>query len=230
MKYPEAPSGSYPDLRHPTYRSTALRGPNQAPVVLAVPVAGAPTVAFADSVATPRDADLTAWGQGEPLGERIIITGRVLDEDGRPARRSLVEIWQCNAAGRYAHRGDQHQAPLDPNFAGHGRMLTDDDGRYRFVTVKPGAYPWGNHENAWRPAHVHFSLFGNAYAQRLITQMYFPGDPLFEFDPIFNSVPDEAARQRLVSRFSLDVTQSGFALGYEFDIVLRGRQATPMGL
>ncbi|HYH27679.1 MAG TPA: protocatechuate 3,4-dioxygenase subunit beta, partial [Actinomycetota bacterium] len=174
------------------------------------------------------DADLTRQHGGEPLGERIIITGRVLDGDGRPVRNGLVEVWQANAAGRYTHQRDQHPAPLDPNFSGAGRCLTDEEGRYRFVTVKPGAYPWKNHDNAWRPAHIHFSLFGPAFATRLVTQMYFPGDPLFDQDPIFQSVRDPKARQRLVSSFDLETTEPEWALGYRFDIVLRGRDATPM--
>jgi protocatechuate 3,4-dioxygenase beta subunit len=174
------------------------------------------------------DSDLTRQHDSEPLGERIIVQGRVLDEDGRPIPNTLVEVWQANAAGRYAHRVDDHPAPLDPNFSGAGRTLTDADGRYRFVTVKPGAYPWLNHPNAWRPAHIHFSLFGTSFLSRLITQMYFPGDPLMPFDPILNSIPDERARQRLVASFDWNVTEPEWALGYTFDIVLRGSNATPM--
>ena len=187
-------------------------------------------IAPSPRILLPHDTELTAQGDGAPLGEKIVVTGRVLDEDGKPVRNSLVEVWQCNAAGRYRHKKDQHDAPLDPNFNGWGKMMTDDEGRYRFVTIKPGPYPWGNHHKAWRPAHIHFSLFGNVYAQRLVTQMYFPSDPLFDYDPIFKSIPDLAARQRLVSRFSLDETVSDQMLGYEFDIVLRGRDATPMGI
>jgi protocatechuate 3,4-dioxygenase beta subunit len=164
---------------------------------------------------------------GAPLGERIVVTGRVLDEGGRPMRRTLVELWQCNAAGRYVHVVDRHDAPLDPNFLGAGRTMTDDEGRYRFMTIKPGAYPWGNHPNAWRPNHIHFSLFGEHFASRLVTQMYFPGDPLLEHDPIYRSTRP-GARERLVSRFDLDVTEPGFALGFTFDIVLRGPLETPM--
>jgi protocatechuate 3,4-dioxygenase beta subunit len=155
------------------------------------------------------------------------VTGRVIDEDGRPVPDTLLEIWQANAAGRYIHVNDQHDAPLDPNFTGAGRVVTDSEGRYRFVSVKPGAYPWRNHHNAWRPAHIHFSLFGPSFLSRVITQMYFPGDPLFPFDPIFNSIRDAAARERLISKFDLDTTQPEWALGFKFDIVLRGRQATP---
>jgi len=164
---------------------------------------------------------------GQPLGERMVLSGRVLGSDGKPLRGQLVEIWQANAAGRYAHEVDDHDAPLDPNFSGAGRCLTDPDGSYRFTTVKPGAYPWGNHHNAWRPNHIHFSVFGHSFLSRLVTQMYFPGDPLFPFDPIFNSVTDEKARQRMVSQFDLDNTIPDWALCFRFDIVLRGREATP---
>jgi protocatechuate 3,4-dioxygenase beta subunit len=175
----------------------------------------------------PQDADLTRQHAGEPVGERIIVTGRVIDEDGHPVPHTLVEVWQANAAGRYQHQRDQHDAPLDPNFTGTGRTLTDAQGNYRFVTIRPGAYPWRNHPNAWRPAHIHFSLFGNAFATRLVTQMYFPGDPLLPFDPIYNSVPD-GARQRMISDFARELTEPEHALGFRFDIVLRGRDATPM--
>jgi protocatechuate 3,4-dioxygenase beta subunit len=161
------------------------------------------------------------------MGERIIVAGRVLDEDGRPVRGAMVEVWQANAAGRYHHARDQHDAPLDPNFLGRGRVFTDDGGNYRFTTVRPGAYPWRNHHNAWRPVHIHFGLHGAGFAQRLITQMYFPGDPLLPLDPIFNATPDAAARERLIAQFDLDITQPEWALGYRFDIVLRGREATP---
>jgi protocatechuate 3,4-dioxygenase beta subunit len=175
---------------------------------------------------TAADADLTTRYAAEPIGQRIIVTGRVLDSDGRPVPDTLVEIWQANSAGRYNHHVDDHQAPLDPNFDGAGRCMTDSGGRYRFVTIKPGAYPWRNHLNAWRPAHIHFSLFGHAFTQRLITQMYFPDDPLFGQDPIFASVPDPRARQRLIARFDLDTTEPEWALGFQWDIVLRGREAT----
>jgi len=164
---------------------------------------------------------------GEPLGERIYVSGRVLDEAGRPVAHTLVELWQCNAAGRYRHTGDQHAAPLDPNFIGSGRVVTDSEGRYRVKTIRPGAYPWRNHPNAWRPAHIHFSLFGPAWATRLVTQMYFPGDPLLDHDPIYQSIPDLSARARLVSSFDLSLCEPEYALGYRFDIVLRGREQTP---
>ncbi len=219
-------AGVHPPLDSPQYRSTRLRYPRQRLVPLPQrltevtgPLLGAERVAAAD-------ADLTIGHPGEPLGERMILAGRVLDSDGRPVPDALIEIWQANASGRYAHRVDDHPAPLDPNFTGAGRCLTDSLGRYRFVTIKPGAYPWGNHHNAWRPAHIHFSLFGRAFTQRLITQMYFPADPLFPFDPIFNSIPDPQARQRLIAAFDMDLTESQWALGYRWDIVLRGRTAT----
>jgi len=182
---------------------------------------------FGHGLIRPHDNDLTAQHDGEPLGERIIVHGQVLDEDGRPVRGALVEVWQANAAGRYLHKVDQHQAPLDPNFSGAGRILADDAGRFSFKTIKPGAYPWGNHHNAWRPAHIHFSLFGAGILSRLVTQMYFPGDPLLPLDPIFNCIPDEAARNRLVSQFDLERTEPNYALAYKWDIVLRGRCETP---
>ena len=224
--YERPADGVHPRLATPEYRSTLLRAPRRPPVPLRQglteitgPLLGAERVA-------PGDADLTTRHHGEPLGERIIVTGRVLDSGGRPVPDTLIEIWQANAAGRYAHRVDDHPAPLDPNFDGAGRCLTDSLGRYRFVTIKPGAYPWKNHLNAWRPQHIHFSLFGRAFTQRLITQMYFPGDPLFAQDPIFNSVPDPAARQRMICAFDLALTEPEWALGYRFDIVLRGPEAT----
>ena len=173
------------------------------------------------------DNDLTRQHSGEPLGERIIVAGRVLDEDSRPVPNTLIEIWQANAGGRYIHHLDNHPAPLDPNFTGAGRAITDADGRYRFVTIKPGAYPWRNHSNAWRPAHIHFSLFGPAFVTRLVTQMYFPDDPLFPYDPILQSIRDPQAQQRLISRFDLGTTEELWALGYRWDIVLRCRAATP---
>ena len=175
----------------------------------------------------PADADLTGQHRGEPLGERIIVAGRLLDGDGRPVPGQLVEIWQANAAGRYAHQVDRHPAPLDPNFSGGGRLLTGPDGSYRFVTIKPGAYPWGNHPNAWRPAHIHFSVFGRSFTERLVTQMYFPGDPLLAHDPIFLSVRDPAARERMISDFDLGTTEEGWALGYRFDLVVGGHLSTP---
>ena len=210
-----------PPLLYPLYRSTELRAPRRPLVILPERFRDLESPVFGHEDMAPFDSDLTRQHAGEPQGERIIVAGRVLEEDGRPVRNALVEIWQTNAGGRYRHEWDQHPAPLDPNFSGAGRALTDDDGRYEFVTIKPGAYPWKNHPNAWRPAHIHFSLFGRAFSSRLVTQMYFPGDPLFEFDPIFQSVRDPAARERLIAKFELELTQPDWALGYRFDIVLR---------
>jgi protocatechuate 3,4-dioxygenase, beta subunit len=217
-----------PALDHPDYKSTALRHPKQPLVYLPEQLTEMTGPQLSHLRPGPIDNDLTRQHQGEPVGERIIVSGRLLDSDERPIRDSLIEIWQANAAGRYHHRSDRWPAPLDPNFTGAGRTVTDRDGRYRFVTVKPGPYPWGNHYNAWRPAHIHFSLLGRSFEQRLVTQMYFPGDPLFPYDPIFNSVRDQAARERMISHFSIDSSQDNWALAYEFDIVLGGRCAAPI--
>ena len=217
-----------PPYLYPNYKSTRLRAPEKPLVILPHTLSEVTGPVYGHGRIGELDNDLTRQHKGEPLGERIIVTGRVLDGDGRPVRNGLIEVWQANAAGRYVHQGDRHPAPLDPNFSGAGRCLTDDKGCYRFVTVKPGAYPWKNHDNAWRPAHIHFSLFGPAFATRLVTQMYFPGDPLFDQDPIFQSVRHPEARQRLISSFDLETTEPEWALGYRFNIVLRGRDATPM--
>ena len=208
-------------LDYPGYRSTEWRAPRQPLVTLPEELHRLDGPVFGEDVLAASDNDLTRQHEGEPLGERILVHGRVVDEDGRPLRGALVEVWQANAAGRYRHEVDRHPAPLDPNFSGAGRCLTDDEGRYSFTTIKPGAYPWGNHPNAWRPAHIHFSLFGRAFEQRLVTQMYFPGDPLFEYDPIFNAVRDPDARELLVARFDLATTQPDWCLAYEWDVVLR---------
>ncbi len=216
-----------PRLLYPPYQSTVKRAPSRPPLRLPAELHDLAAPVYGDLPTGEADNDLTRQHPGEPLGERIIVTGRVLDEAGRAVPHTLVEIWQCNAAGRYVHSRDDHPAPLDPNFTGAGRTLTDDQGRYRFVTIKPGAYPWRNHANAWRPAHIHFSLFGTNLASRLVTQMYFPNDPLFPFDPILQSIPDAAARDRLVSTFELGLTEPEWALGYRFDIVLRGSRETP---
>ncbi len=228
MIYRRPQSGTHPPNDSPGYRSTELRHPKEPLVIIPHTLSELTGPVYPYGRIDASDNDLTRQHGGEPLGERIIVQGRVLDEDGRPIPNTLVEVWQANAAGRYAHRVDAHPAPLDPNFSGAGRTLTDDQGRYRFLTIKPGAYPWRNHDNAWRPAHIHFSLFGTSFLSRLITQMYFPGDPLMPYDPILNSIPDERARQRLVSTFDLHVTQPEWALGFTFDIVLRGSNATPM--
>lgn len=220
--------GAQPPALHPPYGSTVKRAPRQSPIRLPHSLSEVTGPLWDRSILRPSDDDLTHQHKGEPIGERIVVTGRVLDEDGRVVPRTLVEVWQANACGRYIHKKDQHDAPLDPNFTGTGRMVTGDDGRYRFVTIKPGAYPWRNHANAWRPAHIHFSLFGPAFATRLVTQMYFPGDPLMPLDPILNGIPDAGARGRLVSSFDIETTMPEWALGYRFDIVLRGRAATPV--
>ncbi len=222
-------AGSHPDRDYPDYRSTRLRHPKEPLIYLphTVTEETGPQLGARGPLGE-LDNDLTRQHEGEPIGERISVTGRVLDGEGRPIRDALIEIWQANAGGRYRHRWDRWPAPLDPNFSGAGRCVTDTDGRYEFVTVKPGPYPWGNHPNAWRPAHIHFSLLGSSFAQRLVTQMYFPGDPLFELDPIFQSVRDPKARERMISRFSIDLTRENWSIGYEWDIVLRGRDETPV--
>jgi protocatechuate 3,4-dioxygenase beta subunit len=221
-------AGSQPDYLFPAYASTVKRAPSQPLILLPQSLSEMTGPVFGSDAVGASDHDLTRQHAAEPLGERIIVAGRVLDEDGRPVRNTLVEVWQANAAGRYQHKRDTHDAPLDPNFTGTGRAMTDTEGNYRFLTIRPGAYPWRNHPNAWRPAHIHFSLFGHAFATRLVTQMYFPGDPLLALDPIYNSVPDETARQRMVSQFELALTEPEYALGFRFDIILRGRDATPM--
>jgi protocatechuate 3,4-dioxygenase beta subunit len=226
--YLRPPPGTQPDYLFPRYASTVKRAPTRPLVLLPHTLTEQTGPAFGTDDVRSTDNDLTRQHVGEPIGERIIVNGRVLDQHGRPVPHTLVEVWQANAAGRYRHAVDQHDAPLDPNFTGCGRALTDAEGRYRFVTVKPGAYPWRNHPNAWRPSHIHFSLFGPSVCTRLVTQMYFPGDPLLPFDPMFLSVPDERARHRLIADFDWDTTIPDFALGYRFDIILRGREATPV--
>ena len=218
---------SQPPYLYPAYRSTVQRAPSKPLIFLPHTHSETSGPVFGQDAVGETDHDLTRQHPGEPRGERIVVTGRVMDDNGRPVPHTLIEIWQTNAAGRYRHAKDNHAAPLDPNFTGAGRALTDASGAYRFVTIKPGAYPWGNHHNAWRPAHIHFSLFGPALATRLITQMYFPGDPLMPFDPVLQSIPDERARQRLVASFDQETVQPECALGYHFYIVLRGREGTP---
>jgi len=218
--------GVHPPLLSPDYRSTVLRAPRRSPLILPQGLTEVTGPLLGEGRVQPSDADLTRQSDGEPIGQRILVLGQVRDSDGRAVPHTLVEIWQANAAGRYAHENDLWDAPLDPHFTGVGRVLTDADGRYRFTTVRPGAYPWGNHHNAWRPAHIHFSLFGRAFTQRLVTQMYFPDDPLMGHDPIARSVP-AASRGRMVNAFSMADTQPAFALAYDWDIVLRGRGATP---
>ena len=228
LHYPRPTRGVHPPNDSPSYRSTALRHPQEPLVIIPHTRSELTGPAYPYGRLQVADHDLTRQHAGEPLGERIIVEGRVLDEDGRPIPNTLVEIWQANAAGRYAHHVDQHAAPLDQNFSGAGRVLTNDGGGYRFVTIKPGPYPWQNHHNAWRPAHIHFSLFGTSFLSRLVTQMYFPDDALLALDPVFNAVPDEKARMRLVSAFDIEITEPEWAIGYRFDIVLRGSGGTPM--
>lgn len=217
----------HPPLDSPDYRSTALWHPKQPLRVLEHGLTELTGPVLGEDRVGPLDHDLTRQHAGEPQGQRIIVHGRVLEDDGRPVPDTLVEVWQANAGGRYFHDRDRWPSPLDPNFTGAGRCVTDREGRFEFVTIKPGAYPWKNHPNAWRPAHIHFSLFGRAFTQRLVTQMYFPDDPLFPYDPIFNSVRDERARKRMIAAFDLDSTQDHWALAFRWDIVLRGQDETP---
>jgi protocatechuate 3,4-dioxygenase beta subunit len=226
--YPVKSLAAHAPSLSPGYGSTKKRAPLMPPIAIPAGPSETSGPLYGRDIITLEDCNLTCNKNGEAQGERIVVAGRVLDEDGRPIPDTLVEIWQANAAGRYVHAADTHPAPLDPNFFGAGRAVTDAEGRYRFVTIKPGAYPWRNHANAWRPAHIHFSLFGTSFLSRLVTQMYFPGDPLHELDPILGSVPDPAARSRLVARFDIATTEPEWALGYVWDIVLRGRSATPM--
>ena len=225
---PDDPAlGPEVQVDYPGYLSTQWRAPRRLLASIPEELHSLAGPVFGEGVFEEWDNDLTRRHAGEPLGERIIVHGRLLGDDGRPIPDALIEVWQANAAGRYLHDVDVHPAPLDANFSGAGRVLTDDAGRYRFTTIKPGAYPWRNHDNAWRPAHVHFSIFGWCFRTRLITQMYFPDDPLFPYDPVLQALHDERARQRLISRFDLALTTPEWALGYRFDIVVRGNAATP---
>ncbi len=227
LGYRRASPGTQPDYLHAPYLSSIKRAPKHSPIHLPHTLTEITGPVFDPSMIDVKASDLTQQHAAAPIGERIIVSGRVLDEDARPVPHTLVEIWQANSAGRYRHAVDQHNAPLDPNFSGAGHMLTDEHGNFRFVTIRPGSYPWRNHYNAWRPAHIHFSVFGPAFASRLVTQMYFPGDPLLPHDPIFNCVPDEAARNRLISQFDWESTVFDNALGFKFDIVLAGRDSLP---
>jgi protocatechuate 3,4-dioxygenase beta subunit len=226
MAFRRDPAGSHPLLDTPSYRSTALRHPKQPLVLLQQRLTELTGPLLGPGRLGEHDNDLTCQHAEEPLGQRIVVHGRLLDGNGTPVPDSLVEIWQANAGGRYRHASDRWPAPLDPNFDGAGRTLTDADGHYEFTTIRPGAYPWRNHDNAWRPAHIHFSVFGTSFTQRLVTQMYFPDDPLFGQDPVFNAVPEQA-RHRLVSSYDHERTTDHWALGFRFDSVLRGREATP---
>jgi protocatechuate 3,4-dioxygenase beta subunit len=229
MDGPGRDATTFPPYYYEAYRSTVRRAPRQplVPVPHTLSEITGPGPALSATSALDSNLSTNMGTGGEAMGERIIVTGRVLDEQAMPQPGALIEIWQANAAGRYRHRVDQHHAPLDPHFLGYGRCHTSEEGVYRFVTIRPGAYPWQNHPNAWRPAHIHFSLFGPSWVSRLITQMYFPGDPLLPLDPIFNSIPTEAARARLIAQYAHDVTQEGYALGFRFDVILRGPNATP---
>jgi protocatechuate 3,4-dioxygenase beta subunit len=220
-------AGSQPPLLYPAYKSTVLRAPSRPQIRLPETLSDLSAPVYGYFPVGEADRDLTRQHTGEPQGERIIVAGRVLDEDGHPVPHALLEVWQANAAGRYVHQRDDHPAPLDPNFTGAGRTITDAQGRYTFTTIKPGPYPWRNHHNAWRPAHIHFSLFGPSFLTRLVTQMYFPDDVFFPYDPIFQSIPDERARRRLISTFDLDLTRPEWAVGYRFDIIVRGPNSTP---
>lgn len=228
VEFPREAVQAHPPRLFPAYRSSVKRAPTKPLVIVPHTLSELTGPVYGHDAVRDMDRDLTRQHAGEPIGERIIVHGHVLDEDLRPVPDTLIEIWQANACGRYIHVVDRHPAPLDPNFTGAGRAVTDATGHYRFVTVKPGAYPWGNHHNAWRPAHIHFSLFGPAFVSRLVTQMYFPGDPLMPLDSIFNSVIDEKARVRMISSFDIENTIPDWALCFRFDIVLRGRQQTPM--
>jgi protocatechuate 3,4-dioxygenase, beta subunit len=221
-------AGTQPDYLHAPYVSCMHRAPLKPLVNIPQTLSEVTGPLFDRAEVSPAICDLTIKPTGEAQGQRIVVSGRVLDENARPVPHTLVEVWQANAAGRYLHRWDQHHAPLDPNFSGEGHMMTDDQGRYRFVTIRPGSYPWRNHYNAWRPAHIHFSLFGPSVATRLVTQMYFPGDPMLDFDPIFNCTADPKARNRLISQFDWETTEPQEAIGFRFDIILRGRDATPV--
>lgn len=218
--------GTQPGNDTISYGSTHLRHPTRPPLRIPQTITETTGPRFLES-RFDLMTDLSMLDGKAALGERIVVRGKVLDEGNRPVPHTMIEIWQANAAGRYAHPGDQHDAPLDPNFLGEGRVFTDAEGWYQFTTVKPGAYPWRNHHNAWRPNHIHYSLFGSGFGSRIITQMYFPGDPLLALDPIYLAVPDAASRERLVAQFDLDTTVPEWALGYRFDFILRGREATP---
>ena len=228
-KYKPLDRKSHPPYLFPAYGSSVKRGPHRRLMPIKQTLSEITGPLFSGIKLDPGENDLSRSvdSGGEAMGERIIVVGKVIDEDERPVPNSVIEIWQANAAGRYRHPVDQHNAPLDSNFTGAGRCVTNEKGEYRFMTVKPGAYPWLNHSNAWRPAHIHLSLFGPSFVTRLVTQFFFPGDPLIPLDPILNSIPSKNGRQRLIAAYAHDVTEPEFALGYRFDIVLRGRQATP---
>ena len=218
----------HPPALTPDYKTSVLRSPRLALWSLQNSLSEVTGPVFGRDELGPLDHDLLLnyARDGEPIGERTIVHGRVLDENGRGVPNTLVEVWQANASGRYRHKNDTYLGAIDPNFGGCGRVVTDDAGGYAFRTVKPGAYPFRNHVNSWRPAHIHFSLFGSGFAQRLVTQMYFEGDPLIPHDSILGTIPDPAARQRLVAVLDLRATVPLDSLAYRFDIVLRGFRST----
>jgi protocatechuate 3,4-dioxygenase beta subunit len=218
----------HPPALTPDYKTSVLRSPRLPLWSLQNSLSEITGPVFLREELGPLDHDLILnyAKTGEPIGERTIVHGRVLDENGRGVANTLVEVWQANAGGRYRHKNDTYIAPIDPNFGGCGRMLTNQDGNYAFRTVKPGAYPFRNHVNSWRPAHIHFSLSGSGFAQRLITQMYFQGDPLIAMDAMLGGIPDPAARQRLVAPLDLNAAVPLDSLAYRFDIVLRGTRST----
>jgi len=219
----------HPPAFAPGYKSTTLRSPKNALLSLYSTLTETTGPVFGHNEIGPLDNDLIRnfAKDGDPIGERIIVHGQVLDEFGRGVPNTLVEFWQANAGGRYRHKNDSYIAPLDPNFGGVGRTITGEDGSYWFRTIRPGPYPWLNYVNSWRPAHIHFSLFGTAFAQRLITQMYFEGDPLIPICPIVNTIPDKAAIDQLVAALDVNNSIPMDCLTYKFDIVLRGRRSTP---
>lgn len=219
----------HPKALTPDYRSSVARSPQRALVSFAGSLSETTGPVFGHSLLGPLDADMTinfAQGGGSAIGERIIVHGRVLDENAKAVPGALIEVWQANAGGRYRHQRDGYLAPLDPNFGGCGRCITDADGDYHFRTIRPGAYPWPNGNNDWRPAHIHFSLSGSGFAQRLITQMYFEGDPLIALCPIARTLSDPAAVSALTAALDMASAIPFDARAYRFDIVLRGRRAT----
>jgi protocatechuate 3,4-dioxygenase beta subunit len=220
--------GWHPPALAPIYKTSVTRSPRQALLSLQCSLSEVTGPLFNHNELGPLDNDLIRnfAKTGDPIGERIIVHGRVLDESGRPVPNTLVEVWQANAGGRYRHVNDTYVAPIDPNFGGCGRALTDKDGCYYFRTVRPGPYPFRNNVNSWRPAHIHYSIFGSGFAQRLITQMYFEGDPLIPHDPIANTIPDKRAIEQLIAPLDLNASVPLDTLAYRFDIVLRGRRST----
>ena len=221
--------GIHPPAFTPDYKTSVARSPRYSLISLqnSVSEVTGPRFGHADIDAGDNDLLTNYAAAGEsPIGERIILHGRVLDEHARPVPNTLVEIWQANAGGRYRHKKDTYLAPIDPNFGGCGRTLTDENGAFRFRTVKPGAYPWRNMVNNWRPAHIHVSVFGSGFVQRLITQCYFEGDPLIPICPIVQTIPDQEAIEQLTARLDLNATVPLDSIAYKFDIVLRGRRST----